>query len=113
MKKYLLLVFCLAAAAVAKNVDAQSYSAPINGNRQERAQRPPTPVYREKAVGAFVRGAHGGNPLQLINPRAPRKYRGSPEDTVVADTPSSSSPQRNRGESPNRYAAVVLLGISW
>ena len=111
MKKLCLIVFTFAAAAFfAHSASAQSYSAPINGNR-ERAQRAPAPVYREKAVGAFVRGARGGNPIQLLNPRAPQRYRGAHEDTVVAET--SSTPQRNLGENPNRYAAVVLFGIRW
>ena len=110
MNKYLLVGFLVAVAAVG-SARAQSFRAPVNDERTERAQRPPPPLYRDKVVGAFPRAARG-NPLQLLNPRAPQKYRGAPQDTVSVDD-SQRQPQRNQGESPNRFAGVVLFGIRW
>ena len=111
MNKHLLVGFLVALAAVG-TAGAQSFRAPVNDNRQERVQRPPAPIYTGKVIGAFPRAARGGNPLQLINPRAPRKYYGPPQETVVADD-LPPEPPRNRGESVNSYTGVILFGFRW
>ncbi len=110
MKKYL-LVGSLAFIAAVAPACAQSFRAPVNNNRPEAAQRAPAPATRDKVVGAFPRAARG-NPLQMLNPRAPQRYRGTPDETVVADV-SPTSPQRTRGESANSYVGVILFGLRW
>ncbi len=81
-------------------------------DKKKEPQRPPAPVYTGKTIGAFPRAVRGGNPLQLVNPRAPGKFYASPQETVVANE-SSSDPQRGRGESGNAYTGVVLFGFRW
>jgi hypothetical protein len=56
---------------------------------------------RVAEVGAIPRAARG-NPVQMINPRAPRRYYGHPEETVVADP-----------QNPNRLVGVILFGLRW
>src|SRR3954454_6759773 len=74
MMKYFLLAFVVAVAA-ASSARAQSFSAPVDGNRPQQKEHPVPPPSTGKAVGAFPRVfARGGNPLQLINPRARRSY---------------------------------------
>ena len=109
MNKHLLVGFLVALAAVG-TAGAQSFRAPVNDNRQERVQRPPAPVYTGQVIGAFPRVR--ASPLQLINPRAPQRYYGPPQETVVADE-YAAEPQRNRGESINRYTGVILFGFRW
>ena len=112
MKKQLLVGFLVTLAAVG-TAGAQSFRAPVTDSRQERVQRPPAPVSPGKVVGAFPRvGPAGGNPLQLINPGAPQRYYGPPQETVVAND-LSTEPQRNRGESVNSYTGVILFGFRW
>ena len=111
MKKHLLVGFLVVLAAVG-TAGAQSFQAPVNDKKKEQVQRPPAPVYTGKTIGAFPRAARGGNPLQLINPRAPGKFYASPQETVVAND-SSTDPQRGRGESGNAYTGVVLFGFRW
>ena len=110
MKKHLLVGFLVALAAVG-TAGAQTFQAPVNDKKKDQAQRPPPPVYTGKSIGAFPRAGRGGNPLQLLNPKAPQKYRGTPQETVVAN--DSTDPQRNRGESGNAYTGVILFGFRW
>src|SRR3954447_2754180 len=111
MKKYFLLAFVVAVAA-ASSARAQSFSAPVDGNRPQQKEHPVPPPSTGKAVGAFPRVfARGGNPLQLINPRAPRRYYGRVDDTVVVG--DRAVPPKNRGEDINRFPGVVLFGIAW
>lgn len=100
MKKYL-LVASLATLAALGTAKAQSFSAPVNDNRQERVQRPPAPVSQTKTVGAFPRAARG-NPLQMLNPRAPQKYRAAPPDTVTFDEAN-----------PSHITGIILFGFRW
>lgn len=100
--KRLLLLTCLLIAAAAASASAQSFSAPSNQNRRARPQqRPPAPVYERGPVGALPRAARG-NPVQMINPRAPRKYYGAPDDTVTYDQ-----------ENPSRITGIILFGFRW
>ncbi len=108
MKKFLCLVFFLSLGAIA-SAGAQTFRAPVSEHRP--TQRAPVPVTRGKAVGAFARAARG-NPIQLLNPRAPIKYRAVPQDTVTFED-STPNPQRNRGESPNRLVGIVFFGLRW
>jgi hypothetical protein len=39
-----------------------------------RATKEPAPLKKSEVVGAIPRAVRGGNPLQMLNPRAPAKY---------------------------------------
>ncbi len=110
MKKFLLIAFVITAAGLV-TARAQSFSAGVEQKKHDHLQHRPAPVYEIAPIGAFPRATRG-NPIQIINPRAPRKYFGPPSETVVADD-VSTSPQHTRGESPNRFTGVILFGFRW
>ena len=109
MKKYFAAAFVIAAFAIS-TAGAQNLTTTVNGQQQQTKQKKQeAPVPRGKSVGAFVRTA--GDPIQLVNPRAPQRYYGRVEDTVVQG--DDFPPPHNRGESINRFAGVVLFGFTW
>ena len=79
MKKYLsILMIALAASA-----SAQTFQTPATKKNLKRPS-PPPPVAKEKVQGVIPRGFRGGNPLQMLNPKAPAKY-GTAAQSVVID----------------------------
>lgn len=101
MKKYLFAAFVLALAA-AGTAHAQSFSAPINQKPRERVDRATIPPVTRGEAGAIPRAARGGNPLQILNPRAPRRYFAHPNDTITYD-------QNN----PSHVTGIILFGLRW
>ena len=67
--------------ALVATAGAQTFKA-----RQKKLPKPsPPPVVRkENTDGVLPRAARGGNPLQMLNPKAPAKY-GTAEQSVVLD----------------------------
>ncbi len=100
MKKIFLISFLLAAAGLG-TAKAQGFTAGAGEKRSQPARRPPAPVYERGVAGALPRAARG-NPIQMLNPRAPQKYRGSVDDTVTYD-------QNN----PSLITGIILVGIRW
>lgn len=99
MKNYLLLaVFFAASAAVAS---AQDFRAPIDRRPRDRVERAPAPITDRNVVGGIPRGMRGGNPIQLLNPRAPRRYFGPPHQTVTVDPYTG------------KVTGIILFGIHW
>lgn len=74
----LFLAFCAGHAA------AQTFTAPVNPRGEVRRERPPAAISREPVTGVVPRAVRGGNPLQMLNPRAPARY-GTAEQSVVFD----------------------------
>ncbi len=101
MKKHLLAALLLTAAAAA-TAHAQSYSAPINGKPRDRVERRPPPPVTKGEAGAIPRAVRGGNPVQMLNPRAPQRYFGHPNDTVTYDQ-----------ENPSKITGIILFGFRW
>ncbi|HMJ05757.1 MAG TPA: hypothetical protein VK474_05830 [Chthoniobacterales bacterium] len=101
MKKHFLAALVLLAVA-AGTAHAQSFRAPINDKPRDRVERRPVPVTRRPVEGAIPRGVRGGNPLQLLNPRAPRRYYGTPQDTVTYDQ-----------DNPSHITGIILFGFRW
>ena len=81
MKTYLIAAL-LIAAAVTPVVAAETFVAPVTPKKQR--QRPAPPISKRDVDGVIPRAVRGGNPLQMLNPRAPRKY-GTSQDAVVFD----------------------------
>ena len=98
MKKHLLAGFVLAAAAIG-TAHAQSFSASGSPSQRPRTQRPVAPTPAGVPVGALPRAARG-NPLQMLNPKAPAKYYGTPGETVTYD-------QNN----PSHVTGIILFGL--
>jgi hypothetical protein len=86
MKKLVLLGVLMVVAGL---VSAQSpqpqkktFVAKTTGKTRPAPSRPP--LQRENTQGSLARAARGGNPLQLLNPKAPAVY-GRAEDNVFLD----------------------------
>lgn len=79
MKKYagILLI------ALAGTLSAQTFEAPA-AKKTVKRPTPAPPVYRENVQGVVPRAVRGGNPLQMLNPKAPAKY-GTAAQSVLID----------------------------
>lgn len=101
MKKFFAVAFLIVAAGLG-TAGAQTFSAPVgDNNRPQPTRRPPPAPIQRQSVGAFPRAARG-NPLQMLNPRAPERYRGSVGDTVTYDP-----------NNPSRITGLIFFGIRW
>ncbi|MEY2483309.1 MAG: hypothetical protein QOK24_1837 [Verrucomicrobiota bacterium] len=79
------LLACLVLTLAATSVLAETYVAPVSRNRPKpRQQQPTAPITRTEVTGVIPRAVRGGNPLQMLNPRAPRKY-GTSEEAISYD----------------------------
>ena len=81
MKTYLIAAL-LIAATVTPVVAAETFVAPATP-KTAAAQRPAPPISKRDVDGVIPRAFRGGNPLQMFNPRAPRKY-GTSQDAIVS-----------------------------
>ena len=100
MKKYFSIASVIVAAGLS-SAGAQTFTAPVGEKPTQPARRPPAPVYERPVAGAIPRAARG-NPVQMLNPGAPQKYRGSVDDTVTYDP-----------DNPSRITGIILAGIRW
>ena len=84
MKKLVLMGLLTMVAGLAFAApQKKSFSAAAR--TRARPTRPPPPIEKQNVEGVLPRAFQpGGNPLQMINPKAPAKY-GKAEDHVVLD----------------------------
>jgi hypothetical protein len=89
MKTYLIAILFIAGASTP--VAAETLTA----RSQTKAHpRPAAPISKRTEVdGVVPRAIRGGNPLQMLNPRAPRKY-GTAQEAVSYD---QDEPSKWRG----------------
>jgi hypothetical protein len=80
MKTYLIAIL-LVTAAISPTV-AETLRAPVTTTKQRH--RPAPPISRREVDGVIPRAIRGGNPLQMFNPNAPRKY-GTSQEAVTVD----------------------------
>jgi curli biogenesis system outer membrane secretion channel CsgG len=109
MKNLLILIFTLAAAATAA-AQSGTFTAPVRGRTEARPQRQAPEPTRPVPVGAFPRAARG-NAVQMLNPGAPPKYYGPPQETVVPAAYTHAGTPRAREEP--QYAGLILFGFRW
>src|ERR1044072_6438934 len=86
MKKVVLLrtLMIVASSAFAQSPQTQKKTFTAKTTRKPvRAAQPP-PLRRENTDGVLARAARGGNPFQMLNPKAPPEY-GRAEDNVFLD----------------------------
>jgi hypothetical protein len=108
MKKFVLVALLVIAAGICTSeAQTQASFSARSGTRSENLERPPEPVRRGE-IGAIPRAARGGNPLQMLNPRAPRRYFGAPQDTVTHEP--NFNRERNTGHT---ITGIILFGIVW
>jgi hypothetical protein len=90
MKTYLIATLLIAAAITP--VVAETFTAPVTHTKAR--PRPAPPISRKTEVdGVIPRAIRGGNPLQMFNPKAPRKY-GTSQEAVSYD---QNDPYKWRG----------------
>jgi len=86
MKKLVLLGVLMVVAGLVFGQPPQpqkkTFTAKATG-KVKPAPSPP-PLRRENTEGSLARAARGGNPFQLLNPKAPAVY-GRAEDNVFLD----------------------------
>jgi hypothetical protein len=80
MKKLLIFSILVITATVA-DAAPQAYRAPIQRKKSARPE-PPPPITGREVQGVVPRAVRGGNPLQMLNPKAPARY-GTAEQSVV------------------------------
>ena len=89
MKKLLILgVLILVAGSVVAQSPRKKTTSTFTTTARGRKQGPtptPPPIRRQEVTGVLPRAFQpGGNPLQMLNPKAPAQY-GTAEDSVVLD----------------------------
>ena len=87
MKPFLIVSLFL--VGITASVSAQNFTAPARTQQVQRKKAPP-PTSRREVTGVIPRAIRGGNPLQMLNPRAPARY-GTAEESVL--TVRSYSPR--------------------
>ena len=78
-----LLILGLVLAAITVSASAQNFTAPARTQQVQRKKAPP-PTSRREVTGVIPRAIRGGNPLQMLNPRAPARY-GTAEQSVLTE----------------------------
>jgi hypothetical protein len=91
MKTYLIVALLIAAAVTPVVAETNTFVAPVTPKKQR--ERPAPPISKRAVDGVIPRAIRGGNPLQMINPRAPRKY-GTSQEAVSMDLTDLRRPER-------------------
>ena len=89
MKKLVVLgiVMTIASLAVAQPPQTQKRTSKTFTAKTRKGPGPtptPPPLKKQNTDGVLPRAARGGNPFQMLNPKAPPQY-GKAEDSVVLD----------------------------
>jgi hypothetical protein len=82
MKKLVMVLGIL--MTIAGLAMAQPQKKTFTARAKTRPAPPPPPIKKENTEGVLPRAARGGNPFQMLNPKAPPQY-GKAEDSVVLD----------------------------
>ena len=78
-----LMISMLLAGVIGATASGQTLTATQKRVQHEKALHPP-PISNRAPEGALQRAARGGNPLQMLNPKAPPQY-GTAADSLVMD----------------------------
>lgn len=91
MKTCLIAALLIAAAVTPVVAETNTFVVPATPKKQR--ERPAPPIIKRDVDGVIPRGIRGGNPLQMLNPRAPRKY-GTSQEAVSMDLYDLRRPER-------------------
>jgi len=91
----MLLIAGLLAIGLTGSAAGQSLTAPARSHQIQHKKT--APVVRGEASGVIPRAIRGGNPLQMLNPRAPARY-GTAEESVATE---AYYPRRSTIEDPS------------
>ncbi len=103
-----LLILSLALAAITASASAQNFGAPARGPQVQRHKAAPLP--RREVTGVIPRAVRGGNPLQMLNPRAPAKY-GTAEQSVLYEPNYSSGTSISSPNYPGKWRGIKFFTI--
>ena len=106
--KTCLLVLCLVATA-ASSVTAETYRAPVRPRQKQSVERKAPPLAPAPVDGVIPRGIRGGNPLQMLNPKAPAKYGTSQEAIVFDSAPMNSVPGQNGQTDAGKWKGIKFF----
>jgi len=81
MKKLVMLGILMTIAGLASGAPQKKT---FTARAKTRPAPPPPPIKKENTEGVLPRATRGGNPFQMLNPKAPAQY-GKAEDSVVLD----------------------------
>ena len=86
MKKLVALGILMMAASLAFAQSPQTHKKTFTAKTGAKAKPTPSPppLKKENTEGVLARAARGGNPFQMLNPKAPPQY-GKAEDSVELD----------------------------
>jgi hypothetical protein len=82
--------------AMAASAAAQNLAAPAQGRQIQQKKAPSPPIHPREVTGVVPRAIRGGNPLQMLNPRAPARY-GTAQESVIT---TAYYPRRSTIEDP-------------
>lgn len=80
MKKSLAAIAGLLIAGVAFG---QTFTAPSGQRQVQPKPKPPAPITSRDVQGVIPRAIRGGNPVQMLNPRAPARYGTSQQSVAL------------------------------
>jgi len=106
--KTCLLVLCLIATA-ASSVVAETYRAPVRPPRKQPKERKPPPLAPAPVDGVIPRAVRGGNPLQMLNPKAPAKYGTSQEAIVFEAMPVTTAVAQNGQTDAGKWKGIKFF----
>ena len=94
MKIYLIAASLIAVAVTPAVAQTKTFTAPVTETKQ--THRPAPPLQKRAVDGVIPRAFRGGNPLQMLNPKAPPQY-GTSQDAVSFDLTDLYHPYKWRG----------------
>ena len=106
--KTCLIVLCLAATA-ASSVLAETYEATVPPTRKQPKERKAPPLAPAPVDGVIPRAVRAGNPIQMLNPKAPPKYGTSQEAIVYDPAPYNQVPSQNGQNDGGRWRGIKFF----
>lgn len=107
MKTCLLVVTLIALAA--SSVFAETYQSPVKPRRKQPQERKPPPLAPAPVDGVLPRAVRGGNPLQMLNPRAPAKYGTSQEAISYDPAPLFVATSQNGSTDGGKWRGIKFF----
>ena len=77
--------------------------------RKQPKERKAPPLAPAPVDGVIPRAVRGGNPLQMLNPKAPAKYGTSQEAIVFEPTPVSTNVAQNGQTDAGKWKGIKFF----
>jgi hypothetical protein len=105
-----LLILGLVLSALTASASAQNFTAPSRAQQVQRKKSPPPPISRRDVTGVIPRAIRGGNPLQMLNPRAPARY-GTAEESVLYEPTYSRRTANSDPNYPGKWRGIKFFTL--